>query len=322
MTATGRTTTPPGLSAASIARAYFALQAVAGAAWWIAVFTVPFVRHATLGELEPVVVAALDIPLFVVASAAVVVLPRRAAAWAGAVATAWTLVVTAGLGVYATVTTLAGWGVILMIAASVASVGAWVLLVLGRVPTEWLLVGPFAFRPARSRRTPVAHVLATAAQIVVFWGLFLVVFPLIIAALEERWRLALPMPVGVAVAGVTVIVAASALGLWSAASITVEGDGTPLPSAMPNRLVVAGPYRFIRNPMAFAGIAQGVGVGLVLSSWMVVVYALAGSLVWNYAIRPHEEADLTRAFGDEYRAYAREVRCWVPRLRRVRSRPF
>lgn len=192
-------------------------------------------------------------------------------------ATAWTLVFTTVLGVYATVTTLAGSGVILMIAASVASVGAWLLLVLGRVPTECLLVGPFAFRRARPRRTPVARVIATAGQIVVFWGLFLVVLPVIMHALEYRLRLALPLPTGVALAGAVVIVAASALGLWSAASITVKGDGAPLPSAMPNRLVMAGPYRFIRNPMAVVGIAHGrcrdragSGVGLALSSWMVV----------------------------------------------------
>lgn len=319
MSAEPRPGVPRRMTAEAIGRTYFALQAVAGAGWWATVFTVPVVRETTLGALDPVVVAAFDIPLFVVASALAAVLPGRGSRWAAAAATAWTLLVTALLGSYATVTTLAGVGVILMIAASVASVGAWLLLAFGRIPTAVLLVGPFAFRPARPRATPLAHVIATAAQIVVFWGLFLVVFPVVIRALEERWRLVLPLPDGVALAGVAVVAAASALGLWSAAAMTVKGDGTPLPSAMPNRLVVAGPYRFVRNPMALAGIAQGVGVGLLMSSWMVVVYALAGSLVWNYAIRPHEEADLARAFGDDYRAYARTVRCWVPRLRPVSS---
>ena len=319
MIADGRVSLPRGFPAATVARAYFALQALAGAAWWVGVFTVSVVRTTTLGELDPVAVAVLDVPLFVVASALAAVLPLRAARWAAGTATAWTLAVTVLLATYATVTTLAGWGVVLMIAASVASVGAVFLLVLGRVPTEWLLVGPFAFRRARPGRSPLAHVAATAAQIFVFWGLFLVVLPVIIRALEERWRLVLPLPAAVDVVGIVVVVAASAHGLWSAAAMTVEGDGTPLPSAMPNRLVVAGPYRFVRNPMALAGIAQGVGVGLLMSSWMVVVYALAGSLVWNYAIRPHEEIDLVRAFGDEYRAYARAVRCWIPRLRPVGS---
>lgn len=310
----------PAPGARAIARGYFALQAVAGAAWWVAVFTVPVVRDATLGELDAVVLAAVDIPLFVVASALAAVLPGRASGVAAGTATAWTLVVTALLALYATVTTLAGVGVILMIAASVASVGASLLLVFGRIPTSLLLVGPFAFRPARPRATPAAHVIATAVQIVVFWGLFLVVFPLVIQALETRWRLVVPFPDAMGLLGIAVVVAASALGLWSAAAMTVKGDGTPLPSAMPNRLVVAGPYRFVRNPMALAGIAQGVGVGLLMSSWMVVVYALAGSLVWNYAIRPYEESDLVRAFGDDYRAYAHEVRCWIPRLTPVRAR--
>jgi hypothetical protein len=70
------------------------------------------------------------------------------------------------------------------------------------------------------------------------------------------------------------------------------GDGTPLPSAMPNRLVIAGPYRWVRNPMAVSGIVQGAAVGFILQSWLVVAYAVVGSLVWNYAIRPHEESDL------------------------------
>ncbi|MDF2047050.1 isoprenylcysteine carboxylmethyltransferase family protein [Microbacterium sp. Kw_RZR3] len=298
-----------------IGRLYFAAQALAGAAWWVCVFAVPLVRTATLGDLDPALVAMLDVPLFVVASA-LAVLPGRAGRIVALVATAWTLLVTAALAVYATVTGLAGWGVVAMVAAATCSVLALALLWLGRVPTNWLLIGPFAFRRARPRRTPIAHVVATTAQIVVFWGLFLVVFPLAIQLLEKRWGLAAPVPAWVTLIGAGVALAASALGLASAAAITVKGDGTPLPSAMPNRLVIAGPYRWVRNPMALAGIAQGVGVGLILQSWLVVVYALAGSLVWNYAIRPHEEADLEASFGDDYRRYRDEVRCWVPGRRR------
>lgn len=305
------------LRPALVGRLYFAVQALAGAAWWITVFTVPFVRTATLGGLDPVVVAALDIPLFVVASG-LAVLPGRTGRIGALVATAWTLFVTASLGLYATNTGLAGWGVLAMIAASGCSLLALSLLWLGRIPTSWLLVGPFEFRPARPRRSPVAHIIATTGQIVVFWGLFLVVFPLVIAFLERRWGLSVPLPLGVTVIGAVLVLAASLLGLASAAALTVKGDGTPLPSAMPNRLVIAGPYRWVRNPMAVAGIVQGVGVGLILQSWLVVVWALVGSLVWNYAIRPHEEADLEASFGEDYRRYSAQVRCWIPGRRIAR----
>lgn len=294
-------------------RAYFAVQALAGAAWWIAVFLSPVVRTATLGDLDPVLVAALDIPLFVVASALAALGMRVAAV----IATGWTVLVTILLAVYATVTTLAGWGVLLMLAAAAASTVALLLMLLGRVPTEWVVVGPFRFREADRTAPTRRHVAATTAQIIVFWGAALGIVPLVISAAEHRWGLAVELPLPVVFAGAVLFVVASALGIWAAVVMSTLGAGTPLPSATATRFVVAGPYRFVRNPMAVAGIAQGVAVGLMLSSWLVVVYAVCGSLVWNVIIRPHEERDLDARFGEDFRAYRDEVRCWWPRLRPV-----
>jgi len=303
--------------AAVVARVYFAAQSMAGAAWWVAVFTVPLVRSTTLGLLDATVVALLDIPLFVLASG----LAASRARWALAsatIATAWTLTVTVLLAVYATFTGEAGWGVILMTAASAGSVGALCLLWLGRIPTRWALAGPFAFRPARSRGRAGPHMLLTFAQILIFWGLFLGVIPLVVSLLEARWDLVIAFPPTLVWAGWALLAMASVLGLWSAASMNINGDGTPLPAAMANRLVTAGPYRFVRNPMAISGFVQGLAVGLVLSSWMVVVYAVLGSLLWNFAVRPLEEADLEARFGDEFRRYRDAVRCWIPRFTRPR----
>ena len=294
-------------------RLYFAVQAAGGAVWWIAVFSVPAVRGATLGSLDPVLMAAFDVPLFVVASG----LAAAGIRTAGVVATVWTAVVMTALAIWATVTTEAGVGVLVMIGATVGSALALALLLLGRIPTAWVTAGPLRFRTADAAAPRGRHVLGTALQIVVFWGLFLGVLPLVIAFAEHRWRLHPPLPDAVTVVsvvtGAVVLVAASALGIASAAAMSAQGNGTPLPSAMPNRLVVAGPYRSVRNPMALAGITQGVAVGLLLSSWMVVVYALAGSIVWNCIVRPLEEADLEHRFGDDFRRYAARVRCWVPR---------
>lgn len=290
-------------------RRYFAVQALGGAAWWIAVAVSPVAKSATLGGLDAVAVAVLDIPLFVVASA-LAAAGLRTAAW---VAAGWTLLVAGALAIYATVTTEAGWGVVVMAAAAVASVAALCLVVLGRVPTAWVISGPFAFRPALASATSRGHLAATFGQIVVFWGFFLAVVPAALRFLEERWGLDVAVP-GIWAVGLALLLAASALGLWSGVTMSVVGRGTPLPAAMANSLVVAGPYRFIRNPMAVAGFLQGAAVGLLLSSWTVVVYGLLGALLWNYAIRPHEEADLERRFGDDFRRYRDEVRCWIPRL--------
>ncbi|MGN6407628.1 MAG: methyltransferase family protein [Curtobacterium sp.] len=294
-------------------RRYFAAQSVAGALWWIVVGTVPGVRSATLGSLDPVLVAVFDVPLFVVASALAAAGSRAAAV----VTTGWTALVMGALAVWATWTTEAGAGVLVMIGATVGSALALALVVLGRVPTEWLTSGPLRFRTADPDAGRHRHVLGTVLQITVFWGLFLGVLPLLISAAEHRWRFHPTAPDGIVTAtfatGAVTLVAASALGIASAAAMSTQGAGTPLPSAMPNRLVIAGPYRSVRNPMALAGIAQGVAVGLLLGSWMVVVYALAGSIVWNCVVRPLEEADLDHRFGDDFRHYAARVRCWVPR---------
>ncbi|MER7797246.1 isoprenylcysteine carboxylmethyltransferase family protein [Microbacterium sp. NPDC096154] len=295
-----------------LGRLYFVAQALGGAVWWVAVVVSPPVRQATLGGLDPLQVGVFDVPLFVLASA-VVAAGVRVAVW---IVAPWTLLVTAALAAYATWTAEAGWGAVLMIGASAGTIAASALVLSGRLPGERLLRGPFAFRTARSRdRMPLLA--QTGSQILLFWIVFLVAIPAAIVWIEQRWRLHAALPPAVPVAGLALLAAASALGLWSAYTMSTRGTGTPLPSAMPRRLVVAGPYRIVRNPMASASIAQGVAVGMIVGSWLVVVYAVCGALVWHLLIRPSEEADLAARFGGDYQAYRARVGLWLPRLRRT-----
>ena len=270
----------------------------------------PFRQTPALGDLPAGLVAAVDIPLFVIASA-LAALNFRWAVW---IATAWTVIVALGMVIYATATTEAGLGAVLMILAALGSLLAGVLMIFGRIPSEKLLIGPFAFHSShtRVRSRVLVH---TTIQIVVFWGVFLVIIPWIISALGERWGLEVKFPVLVVLAGFALLVLASALGIWAAVTMARYGGGTPLPAEMPNRLVDDGPYRFLRNPMAVAGVAQGVAIGMFIDSWLVIAYALAGSLLWNWMIRPLEEADLRDRFGADFDDYSAEVACWVPRPR-------
>jgi len=289
------------------ARVYFALQSLAGALWWIAVPFSDVVRRATLGDLPVAVVAMLDIPLFVVASALVAAGIR----WAVWVVAPWTALVAAAMGVYATLTSLGGWGALLMVIAAGASIVSAIILLLGRAPVEWMVAGPLSFRSAD--RVGTGRLLArTGMQTLFFWGTFLLVIPVVVSLVEARWMLRIDIPLGVRIAGGVLLVCATALGIWSAVSMSVKGEGTPLPSQMAHRLVVTGPYRYVRNPMAVAGIAQGVAVGLLLGSWMVVAYSLFGSILWNTVVRPLEEADLESRFGSDFAAYRSRVACWVP----------
>lgn len=152
----------------------------------------------------------------------------------------------------------------------------------------------------------------TLSQTLVFWGFFLIVLPAAVSAIEDR--LDLPTFSPQRPASVVLFCLFGALGLSSGYTMSKVGEGTPLPTDAPRRLVVVGPYRHVRNPMAIAGLTQGVATGLWFGSPLVFAYIVAGGLLWNVAIRPPEEADLRDRFGNDFDEYCSQIRCWIPRV--------
>ena len=211
---------------------------------------------------------------------------------AAVVRTGWTGAVAFALAVYATITTEAGWGILSMGAATAGSLIAVCLVLLGRVPTAWIIRGPFAFRPASSRLTATAHVASTLGQIVLFWGFFLGLIPFVLSG--PGTALGGSAPASDVCRSCRRRSSRTRQCSWRLVSGSDVDAGRWHPVAIgdANRLVIAGPYRCIRNPMAVAGIVQGAAIGLILQSWLVIAYAVVGSLVWNYAVRPLEESDL------------------------------
>jgi protein-S-isoprenylcysteine O-methyltransferase Ste14 len=297
-------------AAVSAARAYFALQAAGGLAWWIAVAASSDVQSWTLGTWDPAILAGPDLVLFVGASALAAATGSRIAA---TVAAAWTTGVTIALTVYGLVEQEAGWGVVLMALATLGTLAAAATMWRGFLPLGWFFVGPFSFHVA-DEASGAHHLRRSLAQLVVFWTTFFVVVPLVLTWVEQRLRLdwgALDEP-ALHVLGLVLFLFGSAIGLWACVTMALRGEGTPLPAETARTLVVAGPYGWVRNPMALAGLLQTMGVGFIVGSWMVIAIAVAGALVWNFLIRPTEEADLAARFGQPYHRYAEQVRCWIP----------
>lgn len=175
------------------------------------------------------------------------------------------------------------------------------------------------FRPTRAETPLWWLLLKIVLQTVVFWTLFLLVFPAGLIWLEG----VLGWPAfrfdGQRVLGVILFVLGGSLGLTSGATMGIYGRGTPVPFDTARQLVVAGPYRFVRNPMAIAGLVQGAAVGLYFGSGLVLAYVVVGMVLWNICVRPVEEQDLETRFGEAFVAYRREVRCWVPRWKGYRA---
>lgn len=299
------------MTAVGRARAWFALQGEAGVAWWIAVAASDDVRRRTLGGWPAAALAVPDLALF--SGAALVAAWRSSRAWA-VVSTVWTVGVTVALSLYALVTRQGGWGAAAMVVASLGAIAAAATLWCGRLPVEWFFRGPFSFRVAGDH-APRRHLAHSIGQVVLFWSFFLLFLPILLSWIEHRIRLSWPLldHDAVAASGVLLFAGGSVVGLWSMATMSLRGLGTPLPAATARHLVVAGPYRAVRNPMAVAGAVQTVGVGLWRGSWAVLVAAVLGGVVWHLVIRPREEADLAARFGEPYEQYRAAVRCWVPR---------
>jgi protein-S-isoprenylcysteine O-methyltransferase Ste14 len=123
-----------------------------------------------------------------------------------------------------------------------------------------------------------------------------------------------PAAIGAAqIAGMTIGSVGAAIALWCVFTFAFVGKGTPAPFDPPRRLVIRGPYRFVRNPMYIvAGLALA-GAALFYGSWSILIYAGVFLLVLHLFVVGYEEPTLRRTFGAEYESYCRQVRRWWPK---------
>ncbi len=287
---------------------FYLATAVAVIAWWVLLWTVP----ASGGWFVPADWATVVLPRFATADllllaggsimVMLLVACRRSARLAAAVVS--------GGWCYATLVCLhaacvapGGWfGTALM-----ASTGLCNLSALSTLNDDGSVT---LFRPSIERPT-LANWLWSLVQVVLTWVLFLAVWPIAIVEIERR--LELPrLPGWCGWLGVVVFALASLLNMATLRVMIGLGGGTPVPTSCPRRLVVRGPYRFVRNPMALAGLSQGVGVCLWFWSPMGLVYCVLGGVLWHLFMRPPEEANLLARFGTDYAAYRRRVPLWLP----------
>lgn len=116
-------------------------------------------------------------------------------------------------------------------------------------------------------------------------------------------------------AGAILLLVGLTLFVSSLRRFAVDGDGTLAPWDPPRRLVVKGPYRFVRNPMISGVIFVLFGEALVLRSLTHFVWASAFLALNALYIPISEEPGLEARFGEAYRRYRRHVPRFLPRLR-------
>ena len=114
--------------------------------------------------------------------------------------------------------------------------------------------------------------------------------------------------------GLVAALAGLALAVWTMRLFLVEGQGTPAPWDPPRKLVVRGPYRYVRNPMISGVVLMLAAEALMLRSWPLAAW-MAVFFAANAVYLPlFEEKGLERRFGDDHHRYMANVPRWVPRL--------
>jgi protein-S-isoprenylcysteine O-methyltransferase Ste14 len=118
-----------------------------------------------------------------------------------------------------------------------------------------------------------------------------------------------------AVIGIPLIAVGLVLIVGTIRLFASVGRGTLAPWDATTRLVVSGPYRYVRNPMITGVLLVLLGEAASFQSlpvllWFAVVFTV------NAVYMPLvEEPGLERRFGDDYRTYKAHVPRWLPRTR-------
>jgi protein-S-isoprenylcysteine O-methyltransferase Ste14 len=114
------------------------------------------------------------------------------------------------------------------------------------------------------------------------------------------------------IVGLVITAAGAAVALWCVLAFAVVGKGTPAPFDPPRRLVIVGPYRYVRNPMYIGAGAALAGAALVYRSLPLLGYLGLLVVITHLLVVWYEEPTLERLFGEEYRSYRNRVRRWIP----------
>jgi protein-S-isoprenylcysteine O-methyltransferase Ste14 len=166
--------------------------------------------------------------------------------------------------------------------------------------------------PAPNQNSPWPTTLASIAAGAGFFALWIWLLPGWLGFHIEaegangwRWLAAVPSVLGFAVA---------LRCIWD---FGWTGRGTPVPVAPPQKLVVVGFYRYVRNPMYVGFFVGWISLWVIFgrASRTALIVAVVAVAAVGLFVPLYEEPTLHKLFGPQYQEYCRNVPRWLPRLR-------
>ncbi|QUH26372.1 methyltransferase family protein [Serpentinicella alkaliphila] len=93
------------------------------------------------------------------------------------------------------------------------------------------------------------------------------------------------------------------------------GKGTLAPWDPTKKLVIEGPYKYVRNPMISGVIFILLGESILFRSKYILIWVTVFFIINNIYFITKEEPGLVKRFGKEYELYRENVPRWIPRLK-------
>ena len=116
------------------------------------------------------------------------------------------------------------------------------------------------------------------------------------------------------VSGLVVGTFGAVIALWCILTFALVGKGTPAPFDPPRKLVIRGPYRFVRNPMYTGATIALTGASIYYQSASLLAYAGVFLLICHIFVVMYEEPTLRQTFERDYEEYCGRVKRWWPKL--------
>jgi len=138
-------------------------------------------------------------------------------------------------------------------------------------------------------------------------GLAAFILPPILAFIDPWRKEVLPTGSFLMLLGIVLL-------FWCVRDFYVSGKGTLAPWDPPRKLVVVGLYRHVRNPMYLGVLTLIVGWAVLLTSPLIIGYALVLAVGFHLRMLTYEEPWLAKQFGGEWQQYCSHVGRWLPRL--------
>lgn len=102
---------------------------------------------------------------------------------------------------------------------------------------------------------------------------------------------------------------------WSIIDQFTRAGGTPLPVMATQKLLVSGPFKLCRNPMALGTFLMYFGISTLAGSLSAIAAVVLFAALLTLYIKKVEERELEARFGQEYVDYKASTPFLLPRIR-------